>query len=62
MIKPCFSIEEFILLLHICDFEELSILQSVILDDYTRSRYSTTDFKNMWILIDKRLTSVRYKR
>lgn len=60
--KPCFSVEEVILLLVECHGTELITLRSVILDDFKLGRYSPKDFGNMWILVDRKLRTGKLVR
>jgi hypothetical protein len=59
---PCFSVKEVCLLLMICEGPELITLRSVVVDDYYLGRYDAPDFRNMWELIDRKLTTGRLMR
>jgi hypothetical protein len=55
MKNPIFSLEEVTLLLFKCEGKELLYLRSVVTDDYNLGRYNSTDYANIFTLIDRKL-------
>jgi hypothetical protein len=60
--KPCYSVNEVIVLLVECCGWELCLLRSVLVDDYKKGRYTLKDFSNMWILVERKIRTGRLVR